>query len=392
MRGLVLCVLLLVACEPESQPVHVLFVGLDGATWKAMDPLLESGHLPTIAALVAGGVRADLDCVPAHPQFPCFCPQVWTSIVTGQPYAVHGIGSIEDRSDQRRVPALWTLNGARGGVSTLVAMRGSWPVEEEVSWGLTEPGLDLASDEIYARWPALAPHPAFADPLGLTRPEALFEILGLLPARGERRPAWGVMARDRVSMQASFGLGLLSRFTSLLLGASELVMVTLHSPDKSEHVTWGSVEALPEGDIDAAALRDQADAWEGPVFGGLYSYGNVASQYLEADRWLGELLAWLDYDYVVLVSDHGMGRNAEPGGLPGLHGPGQPEAHSGILSITGPGVRAGVEVEATVLDVAPTLAYLMHLPVAENLPGRVLAEALEDDQLARHPVRSVPAW
>ena len=84
-------------------------------------------------------------------------------------------------------------------------------------------------------------------------------------------------------------------------------------------------------------------------------------------------------------------RNPAPG-LPGHHGPNVPEAHIGILSITGPGVRRRARLEASVLDVAPTLAYLMNIPVAENLPGRVLEEAILPAQLERYPIQTVPTW
>lgn len=384
--------LLLPACEPERRPVSVLLVGLDGADWDVIDPLAEAGYLPTIGALVAAGARADLDCEPAFPTFSCFCPPVWTSLMTGQPASVHRMFAIEDRADERAAPALWTLNGRRGGVNTLVSVRNSWPFEAEVTWGLSEPGVEAASAELFARWAPPPPHPAFDEPDTLTKPVELFRIVGLLPARGERLPAWGPFAKDRAATGSMSTVALLTRFTSLLMGRSELVVVIFHSTDKSSHVNWGSIQAVPGGPIDTQALLAEAEGWDGPVFvPAPFGFGTVASQYLEADRWLGELLAQTGYDYVVLASDHGMGRNPYAG-LAGIHGPTAPEAHIGILSITGAGVLAGADLEASVLDVAPTLAYLMNIPVAENLPGRVLEEAIVPDHLAHHPIRTTPTW
>jgi len=277
-------------------------------------------------------------------------------------------------------------------VNTLVSVRNSWPFEPEVTWGLSEPGVEAASAELFERWAPPSPHPAFEEPDTLTKPVDLFQIVGLLPAWGERLPAWGPFAKDRAATGSMPTLALLTRFTSLLMGSSELVAVTFHSTDKSSHVDWGSIQAAPEGPIDTQALLAKAEAWDGPIFvPPPFGFGNVASQYLEADRWLGELLAQTDYDYVVLASDHGMGRNPVPG-LAGVHGPISPEAHIGILSITGPGVLAGADLDASVLDVAPTLAYLMNIPVAENLPGRVLEEAILPGHLARYPIRTTPAW
>ncbi len=375
--------LLAPGCDPD--PPRMLFVGLDGADWDVIDALVEAGQLPTIGALVSVGTRADLDCVPAWPAFPCFCPPVWTSIFTGQPVGQHGMNAITSRADERGVKALWTLNGERGGVNTLVSMRNAWPFEDEVSWGISEPGLDDASRELHDAWGGSFDHPALDEPETLSKPSHLLQVLRLLPHLGERRPAWWAMARDRVAMEAMLPLALLTRLQSQMLGVPELVMVTLHSPDKSSHVTWGTIQAEPMGPLDLDELRRQADDWAGPIFiGEPLGFGNVASQYLEADRWLGELLDQVEYDYVVLASDHGFGRNPSPG-LSGHHSPVVPEAHRGILSITGPGVRAGFETDATVLDVAPTLAYLLGLPVAEDLPGRLLLEAFTLARLARHP-------
>ena len=60
----------------------------------------------------------------------------------------------------------------------------------------------------------------------------------------------------------------------------------------------------------------------------------------------------------------------------------------GILMMAGPGVRRGTVVAgAGIADVAPTLLYLLGLPVPEAMDGRVLSEALEQDLVAGRPVR-----
>jgi len=61
------------ACSRPS----VLVVGLDGANWAVLDPLIEAGYLPTIGDLVQRGSRADMSCVEASPAAPCFCPPSW---------------------------------------------------------------------------------------------------------------------------------------------------------------------------------------------------------------------------------------------------------------------------------------------------------------------------
>lgn len=57
---------------------QVVFIGMDGATWDIMDPMIEAGLLPTIARLKsegAWGVLRSVDCY--------ISPPAWTSMMTG---------------------------------------------------------------------------------------------------------------------------------------------------------------------------------------------------------------------------------------------------------------------------------------------------------------------
>ena len=66
-----LCILVLFGAALGCAP-RVLVVGLDGANWTIVDPLIDAGYLPTLGGLVEAGARYDLDCVPAAPSAACF--------------------------------------------------------------------------------------------------------------------------------------------------------------------------------------------------------------------------------------------------------------------------------------------------------------------------------
>lgn len=65
-------------------------------------------------------------------------------------------------------------------------------------------------------------------------------------------------------------------------------------------------------------------------------------------------------------------------------------AKYGVIFMRGPGVKEGVEVTgAKVTDVAPTVLYLMGEPIPEDMDGRVLNGAFEEELLLHHPIRRV---
>jgi predicted AlkP superfamily phosphohydrolase/phosphomutase len=64
----------------------LLIIGLDGATFDLLDPLMDDGRMPNLRGLAAKGVRSDLLSV-----IPPVTPAAWTSFMTGKSPAKHGI-------------------------------------------------------------------------------------------------------------------------------------------------------------------------------------------------------------------------------------------------------------------------------------------------------------
>ena len=68
-------------------------------------------------------------------------------------------------------------------------------------------------------------------------------------------------------------------------------------------------------------------------------------------------------------------------------------APDGFLLAVGDGVKAGGLLHsASVLDVAPTILYLMGLPVARDMEGRVLTEIVDEDFARAHPLSFIPSY
>ena len=59
----------------------------------------------------------------------------------------------------------------------------------------------------------------------------------------------------------------------------------------------------------------------------------------------------------------------------------------GIFIATGPPVRSITLKGAKIVDLAPTILYLLGEEVPGDMDGRVLSEAIEEGFARRHPVR-----
>jgi predicted AlkP superfamily phosphohydrolase/phosphomutase len=66
--------------------VKTLLIGLDGATFSVLDPLMEQGVMPFLQSFLAGGARANLRTI-----VPPLTPPAWTSLMTGRTPGQHGV-------------------------------------------------------------------------------------------------------------------------------------------------------------------------------------------------------------------------------------------------------------------------------------------------------------
>ena len=82
----------------------------------------------------------------------------------------------------------------------------------------------------------------------------------------------------------------------------------------------------------------------------------------------------------VIIREHRPSKDSEWGGTHRLNG---------ILIGRGPVLKSATEIEsAQLIDLAPTLLYLLGVPVPEDMDGKVLTSAVRPDFLAAHPVRA----
>ena len=263
--------MLLVCAAPAH--ARVVLVGVDGAAWSVIDPLLAEGALPHFAALAKDGVSADLATVE-----PVNSPTVWTSIATGRSPAAHGITNFFDTALDRAVPTVFERLAAAGRRVGVYDYLATWP-PPSFPQGFVIPGWTRRDG-------AVTPADVFAR-AGLAPPYR-YSNEGLR-LRAEHLAA----AREELLRKAPQWLALARAFDV------EVGAVTFYAVDALSHRFWR--DAFPEQFEAGGLAPDPANA------------GVIREALVGVDRALGEIRASLDPGDVLLVaSDHGF--QAEDGG------------------------------------------------------------------------------
>ncbi|MCP5065679.1 MAG: hypothetical protein GY946_03860 [bacterium] len=262
------CAVALLPMAPAAAAPRVVLIGLDGASWSVIDPLVEAGRLPNLMGLLERGVHAELETVE-----PVISPVVWTSVATGQPPDVHGIGDFFGNARSRLAPTIFERAAVQGlRVGTLEWLV-SWPAQE-LPDGFVAPAWLRRDDttspgDLFAR--AGIPRYAYSNQ-GLRSRAEFFETS--FEETRRKASTWNKLA-------ATYELD---------AGA-----VTFYALDALSHRFWA--DSFPEGfDPDDLANRGLEPEFQHAVQKG----------YEAIDRAIGELVAALPDDSAVLIaSDHG---------------------------------------------------------------------------------------
>jgi predicted AlkP superfamily phosphohydrolase/phosphomutase len=173
-------------------------------------------------------------------------------------------------------------------------------------------------------------------------------------------------------VQADDGFALLDEE---LLERSKFDLFITYFPgiDRVSHLAWGRYSA--------------GKARAGVPLGGL-----VPAYYAHTDELLGRVLAGAGQDdTVIIASDHGFRSREGAGPLTVVSGDHRP---GGLFVAKGPAVKSGTRLKAGLLDqdIAPTILYLLGLPAARDMDGKLAAEILKDGYLAAHPAAYIDRY
>ncbi len=364
----------------------LVVIGIDGATWDVIDPMIANGELPNLASLKARGAWGPL--ITVGPQV---SPVVWTSFSTGQFGRIHGILDFvypyrpgpkrPVQSTERQVPALWNLVSEAGGKVSVVGYFVTYPAEKingvMVSYmsPQKQPDADYPSN-------ALAPIREQLDSIFGEEKKALWSRFlpwDFDPANppAENDPAAEAFRMVSGRVESRILTAEYNRRAALYLTEfpHDLFISYFGLVDYASHSLW---KFMDDSDFELKASPKSKRL-----------LGNVVHEaYHFMDEFIGDLLARSPANAnIVIISDHGFGsatgifsvKEHNKDSLTGNHRP------NGILLAAGPDIQAGRIDGMTIIDVFPALAYLSGIPVADDLPGDLDLRLFTDEILAEHP-------
>ncbi|MDP8256724.1 MAG: alkaline phosphatase family protein [Candidatus Alcyoniella australis] len=259
----------------------VAVIGLDGATFDLIDPLVRSGRLPHISRMIDHGARGELNST-IHP----LTPQAWASMATGTNPGRHGVFDFGQRKPgsynielvtaaQRHGEALWETASRHGKSVGVINMPLSWPFR---------PVNGFMLGDMHAPSVKLGTYPD----------EFWREVLEICPDYrldvmrhwydGEQPFIQDVEQLDRVHCATC--LGLFERYRP------QLFVPVLLGIDRTSHAFFGRLDL----EADDLGINDPAAA-------------SIVRAYEQADSFVGAMLDMLGPDdTLLLISDHGFGR------------------------------------------------------------------------------------
>jgi predicted AlkP superfamily phosphohydrolase/phosphomutase len=272
-----------------SAKARILMLGLDGMTFKVLDPAFAAGHMPNLKSLLDRGVSGTLTST-----VPPYTPPGWTSIFTGVNPGRHGIfgfmlGNVQRddglvRLDRVAAPAIWNVANAQGSRVGLFNVPMTYPPPPVDGWAVS--GM-------------LTPEGGGGTPKGFTQPSDLAEVIAGVTGGYEididvdYDEDWKSTAiEDRLSTN----LDMKRKALSYLLQERDdvdILFAVFEAPDRIMHVHY-------------KYMAEDCEHFHRPE--GAEVRARIWAFLDELDGAIADLLAWAGNDgYVVTMSDHGFG-------------------------------------------------------------------------------------
>ena len=276
---------------------QTLLLGLDGATFTILDPLMEEGIMPFLKGFIAGGVRAELLSTP-HP----LTPPAFTSLLTGRSPGIHGIYDFI-KVEEREGSPFFTLYDSRD-----VRCETLWSIANRqkrkvisLNFVLTSPVKPLNGCVIpgMVHWRHLRRH---------TYPENLYERIKSLPGFDAKKLAWDFKQEEKAlhlneeieyegwilhHIEREKGWFQIMRYL-MKEEPADLAAIVFDGGDKIQHLCWQF--------LDPGFLPSNPSGWERRMRELALTY------FRNLDNFLQQLVEMAGPEArVFIASDHGFG-------------------------------------------------------------------------------------
>jgi predicted AlkP superfamily phosphohydrolase/phosphomutase len=266
---------------------RVLLIGLDGATFDVIRPLIARGRLPAFARLMAEGASGELKST-----YPAITPPAFASMLTGCNPGKHGIYDFFSR-----LPNSYEFVPSSGGLIKI----------ESLHHIIARHGLSAGVMNMPMTYPPAALPSGYVVAGLETPPRAAYTQPRDLQGELERQcgyrielDRWYRSGEEQAEMDAILALADVHRQAALHLMASrpcDYVNVAFRAPDHAQHYFWRFYDPQHPAYTAADAAR----------------FGDYIPQAYEAcDRAIADLMDAAGEDTTVVVtSDHGFGRETK---------------------------------------------------------------------------------
>ena len=372
----------------STQPrPRVIVLGVNGAEWDIIRPLLVRGEMPNLARMIERGVSGKLRTVSAPN-----CPKVYSIFETSTPPEENGItgflvAGVTANTNMLKTPPLWSLlsdNGVTVGMANVPATFPTKPVNGYMISGMLTRGKNcedglLCSPQLSEVHGGDAVYP----------PSLAAELeanVGDFPIDCSRMPG----TRELLAHEEEAVRNWLDGVSKIREQQAKLFdyLLTNHPTDFAFLVQ---------------SCEDRTGHWLYPIQPYNVGYNPklhtlrvnaFPDQYRALDRVLSTILRHVDENTIlILLSDHGIKplREKEPhwahrdhaGSTPIIAKHDFPDGDDvpGVFIAMGPGIKKGSRVMGlpmSVFDIAPTILQIYGVPAPKSMKGRVLTEIFED--------------
>ena len=389
----------------------VILIGLDGASWKFINPLMQNHQLPNFEKVLKNAATGNLKTF--KPTKSCI---LWTSIATGKRKEKHGILDWEDidvttkeniqkvqlvTGNYRIAAAVWEILGTKKYTVGVDNWWVTYPagkvngflISDRLRTTILKRSIAEEKDLVYPPELINELKPMIVRPKDVAPISQKYNFVGYSPEKIDTFYSPSDFFKNLYSkihiyigqdqMVANWSLHMLKKNQPDYFG------IVLRITDVYSHLGWRFIDKakleriVPQVTLNSLRSPDpQVKAKANELvkeLDGEYAKALLPA-YKFADDYIGQILSLIDSNtIIIMVSDHGFSWNGggyDHNPMPGHTYPEEPPP--GIIVIAGKDINPIKIENASLYDICPTILYAFNQPVGKDMDGRPIKNVFKD--------------